>query len=328
MLGVAVDSTVWVMSEKYPSLAKGPFNAVVSSNRQTGERLYRLRLEFSGAGAESFAKFKPGQFAQIDISGAALPPAEKIPEGLRDASGRNILLRRPFSFADVDKQGIKTFVDLLYRVVGPASLRMTTLSAGNLLSVIGPLGNGFWIPQNKKKALLVMGGMGAPPLLHLSKVLSANYPDIEIAALVGAKTARELPFEGRLDEISQQLEFALREFAKYGAKSMLATDDGTAGYHGLVSDCLSQWFASSSWARDTTIIYACGPAAMLAKVAQIAKDKAIDCQVSMEQMMACGFGVCQSCAVRCRVNGSNETIYKLCCEDGPVFDSREVVFSS
>jgi len=316
------------MSEKRSSPTKGLFSAVVSSNRQTGERLYRLRLEFSGPGAESFAKFKPGQFAQIDLSGAALPPTEKIPEDLRDTSGRNILLRRPFSFAEVDTQGNKTFVDLLYRVVGPASLRMTTLSAGNSLSVIGPLGNGFWIPQGKKRALLVMGGMGAPPLQHLAKVLSTNYPDMEVTAFAGAKTARELPFEGRLDEISQQLEFALREFAKYGTKSMLATDDGSAGHHGPVTECLSQWLGISTWARDTTLIYSCGPEAMLARVTEIAKDKAIDCQVSMEQMMACGFGVCQSCAVPCRVIGSNETIYKLCCEDGPVFDSREVVFSS
>lgn len=314
------------MSEERPSVTKGVFSAVVSSNRQAGERLYRLRLEFSGAGAELFAKFKPGQFAQIDLSATALPPAEKIPEGLRDSAGRSILLRRPFSFADIDRQGNKTFADLLYRVVGPASLRMTTLSAGNSLSIIGPLGNGFWIPQNKKKALLVIGGMGAPPLLHLAKFIFTNYPDIEVTVFAGAKTARELPFEGRLDEISQQLEFALREFARFGAKSMLATDDGSAGHKGLVSEFLSQWFTQSSWARDTTIIYACGPEAMLGRVAEIAQDKVIDCQVSMEQMMACGIGVCQSCAVRCRVSGSNETVYKLCCEDGPVFDSREVVF--
>ena len=307
---------------------RGAFNAVVTSNRQIGQRLYRLRLEFSGAGTESFSKLKPGQFAQLDVSGTALPPMEKIPEDLRDACSRKILLRRPFSFTDVETQGNKTFVDLLYRVVGPASVRMTTLSAGNTLSIIGPLGNGFWVPQGKKKALLTMGGMGAPPLLHLAKVLSVSYPDIEFTAFAGAKTVRELPFEGRLDEISQELGFALREFAKYGAKSQMATDDGTAGFHGPVTECLSQWLTTSTWARDTTIIYSCGPEAMLAKVADIARDKGIDCQVSMEQMMACGIGVCQSCAVQCRVSGSTETVYKLCCEDGPVFDSREVVFSS
>jgi dihydroorotate dehydrogenase electron transfer subunit len=65
---------------------------------------------------------------------------------------------------------------------------------------------------------------------------------------------------------------------------------------------------------------------MLAKVAEIAKEKNIDCQISMERMMACGIGICQSCAIECKVEGSQETVYKLCCEDGPVFDSKEVVF--
>ena len=84
----------------------------------------------------------------------------------------------------------------------------------------------------------------------------------------------------------------------------------------------------SDSAGEDMIIYGCGPEPMLARVAEIAKRKKIDCQVSMERRMACGIGVCQSCAVECRVAESNETIYKLCCEDGPVFDSREVVFSS
>ena len=74
------------------------------------------------------------------------------------------------------------------------------------------------------------------------------------------------------------------------------------------------------------IICGCGPEPMLAKLAQIAKDKNIDCQISMERRMACGIGLCQSCAVECRVDGSSETIYKLCCENGPVFNAKEVVF--
>ena len=85
-----------------------------------------------------------------------------------------------------------------------------------------------------------------------------------------------------------------------------------------------EWLEQSSTSSEEMIIYSCGPEAMLARVSEIAKDKNIDCQVSMERRMACGIGVCQSCAVECRVNGSNETIYKLCCEDGPVFDSKEV----
>jgi dihydroorotate dehydrogenase electron transfer subunit len=300
------------------------FEAIVSSNRQIGQRFYRLRLEFSGDGASAFVNFKPGQFAELDLSGTALPSVKTIPEDLLDTAGRKILLRRPFSFTDVTTNRDKTFAELLYCVLGPATLRMTTLSPGDSVSVIGPLGNGFSVPDDKKTALLVAGGMGVPPLLHLAKVLMADSHAtmIEVIALAGAKTATELPFEGRLDEISQQLGFSIPEFARYGIESLLATDDGSAGYHGFVTDCLVERLGQPDLAAKDIVIYSCGPEAMLAKVAEIAKDKNIDCQLSM----ACGIGLCQSCAVQCRLNGSNETVYKMCCKDGPVFDSREVVF--
>lgn len=305
---------------------RGIFSATVRANKQIGRRFYRLGLEFAGAGAEAFANFRPGQFAQLDLSTAALPSVEAIPEDLADGARREILLRRPFSFADVSAQRGKTLAEGLYCVVGPATLRMTTLSAGDSISVIGPLGNGFSVPAGKKTALLVTGGTGAPPLQYLAKLLTANYPQMTVTAFAGAKTAQELPFEGRLDAISQELGFSLPEFARYGIKSLVATDDGSAGFAGLVTGCLSQWLEETHPAPQSAIIYACGPEAMLAKIAEIANQKRIDCQVSMERRMACGFGVCQSCAVKCRVASSDETIYKICCEDGPVFDSREVVF--
>ncbi len=328
------------MSEKCSSSAKGVFEAFVSSNKQIGQpaasscdesrrgkRFYRLRLEFSGNGASAFADFQPGQFAELDLSGTALPSVKTIPEDLLDTAGRKILLRRPFSLTDVTPNRDKTFAELLYCVVGPATLRMTTLSAGDSVSVIGPLGNGFSIPDGKRNALLVAGGMGVPPLLHLAKVLTADSTRIEVIAFAGAKTAMELPFEGRLDEISQQLGFSIPEFARYGIESLVATDDGSTGYHGFVTDCLTEWFdRASDLAAKDTVIYSCGPEAMLARVAEIAKNKNIDCQVSLERRMACGIGLCQSCAVECRVNGSNETIYKMCCKDGPVFDTKEVIF--
>ena len=310
----------------YPA-KKRPFSAVVSVNKQIGRRFFRLGLEFPAAAAEAFANCQPGQFAQLDLSGAALPPAEAIPENLVDAAGRKILLRRPFSFADVTVKDDKTFVDILYCVVGPASLRMTTLSAGDSVGVIGPLGNGFCIPEGKSTTLLVSGGMGAGPLLHLAKILTEDYPQLEVIAFAGAKTTSQLPFEARLDEISQQLGFSLGEFARYGVKSTVTTDDGSAGYHGLVTNCLAEWLDRHTLAAKDMIIYSCGPEAMLARVAEIAEERKLDCQVSMERMMACGIGLCQSCAVECRVADSSETTYKLCCKDGPVFDSREVTFS-
>ncbi len=238
------------------------------------------------------------------------------------------MLRRPFSFCDVSTEKEKTRVDILYRAVGPATLRMTTLAKGDSVSVIGPLGNGFSIPADKKTALLVVGGMGAGPLLHLAKVLTADYPDIEVTAFAGAKTKAELPFEKPLDEISQQVGFSLAEFARHSIESLVATDDGSTGYEGFVTDCFSKWLGQNSISAKDTIIYSCGPEEMLARMAKIAEERGIDCQVSMERMMACGIGVCQSCAVECKIEGSSETIYKLCCEDGPVFNCGELVFSS
>jgi len=308
------------------SVERGLFSAVVSSNKQIGERFYKLKLEFSGSGAKAFSKFKPGQFAQLDLSTTALPSPVSIPEDLADASRRQILLRRPFSFTETSVQKDKTVAELLYGIVGPATLRMPTLTTGDSISIIGPLGNGFWVPQGKKTALLIAGGMGAPPLQHLAKALTADHSDIETIVIAGAKTAKELPFESRLDEISQQLGFVLPEFAKFGIKSQVATDDGSAGFAGPATNCLLDWLDQHSLARGSIIIYGCGPEAMLSRLTEIARDKNIDCQISMERLMACGFGVCQSCVVECKVDDSNETIYKLCCEDGPVFDSREVVF--
>jgi len=315
------------MGEKRSSASKGVFSASVCANKQIGQRFYRLGLQFEGAGCEAISLAKPGQFAQLDLADAPLPPVEAIPEELVDASRRKVLLRRPFSFADVVSKGDKTVVDILYGVVGPATLRMTRLSAGDSVSVIGPLGNGFRVPESKKRVVLVMGGMGAGPLEYLAKVLTADFGDIEVIAFAGAKTAKELPFEKPLDKISQQLGFWLAEFARYGVTSQVATDDGSAGFSGLVTDCFAEWLGQHRSGGADMIIYSCGPEQMLARVAEIAQEQKIDCQVSMERMMACGIGVCQSCAVECRVDGSNETIYKLCCEDGPVFNGREIVFS-
>jgi dihydroorotate dehydrogenase electron transfer subunit len=313
------------MSETGTSSKRGVFEAVVCSNRQIGPGFYRLRLEFSDEGAKAFARFEPGQFAELDLSNVALPEPEAIPENLCDIAGRNILLRRPFSFCEVASERDKTFAELLYCVIGPSTLRMTTLLNGNKISIIGPLGNGFRVPEDKKKILLIGGGMGTPPLQHLAQVLTSR-SDIDIIAFAGAKTAKALPYEGRLDEISQQLGFSLPEFARYGIESLIATDDGSAGYHGFVTDCLSQWLEQSGFVPEETIICTCGPEVMLAKVAEIAIEKNIDCQVSMERRMACGINLCQGCAIECRVPGSAETVYKMCCQDGPVFNGRDVIF--
>ena len=308
---------------------KGPFSAAVVSNRRIGECFWTMTLRFSGDGAKAFAGFRPGQFIQIDVSEVALPGPKAIPAHLRDGAHRNVLLRRPFSFASVTCEGEATSAELLYCVLGPATLRMTTLDYGQSISIIGPLGNGFSVPEGKKTALLVVGGMGLPPISCLAKSLTAQHPDIDAFAFVGARNAEALPFENRLDAISKQLGFSVPVFAEAGIPSVIATDDGSAGHHGMVTEELTRWLDENNTnRRDETIIYACGPEPMLATVAGIAGQYGIDCQVSMERRMACGIGLCQSCAVEHRVDGSEETIYKLCCKDGPVFDGKSVVFEA
>ena len=314
------------MTENCSTVNKGVFSGVVRTNKRIGHEFYRLGLEFSGAGARPFANAKPGQFLELDLANVPLPSAENIPADLADAACRDILLRRPFSFANVDTKGQKSFVEILYCVVGPASLRMTTLSVFDSVSVIGPLGNGFRVPKDKETALLVAGGMGAGPLLFLAKVLTEKFPDIEVVVFAGAKTAKQLPFERRLDKLAQRLGFSIAEFAGYGIQSFVATDDGSMGFAGLVTDYLSKWLKRADLAGERTIIYSCGPEPMLAKVAEIADNYKIDCQVSMERMMACGIGLCQGCAVECKAADSHNTVYKMCCKDGPVFEAGEVIF--
>ncbi len=310
-------------------MPKGVFTATVTSNRRIRACYWTMDLEFAGAGAKAFAKFQPGQFVQVDVSSLGLPAEDRIPADLRDVSQRNILLRRPFSFAEVTAGRDKTAAELLYCMLGPASMRLTTLGRGDALSFIGPLGRGFSVPPGKRLALLVVGGMGAPPIRCLAKLLKADYPGIDVIAFVGAKTAASLPFEGQFDEMPERIDSFIPAFAKFGIPSAVTTDDGSAGRRGFITERLAQWLDDQrDGSPDGTIIYACGPEAMLAATARLAAERNIDCQVSMERRMACGIGVCQSCAVECRVEGSDETVYKLCCQDGPVFDARTVVFGT
>ncbi|MGA2323415.1 MAG: hypothetical protein ABSG22_06160 [Sedimentisphaerales bacterium] len=338
---------------------KGPFEATVVFNRPMHQKFYRLGLQFAGPGAEAFAKTRPGQFAQFDLSNVALPATEAIPEELQDAAARQILLRRPFSFARVAKElspsahpvtgpsihpimhpstslgagktaphGTgKIIAEVVYCVLGPATLRMTTLVKGNSINIIGPLGNGFTVPAGKKRALLVAGGMGSPPLEHLAQVLTSEHPAMDAIAFAGAKTKEDLPFEKSLDNLSREIGFWLKEFSRYSISSFVATDDGSAGFKGFVSACILDWLSQNalSFNPAEAIIYACGPRSMLTTIAKLACDKKIDCQISMEEMMACGIGLCQSCAVKCK-SPTGEENYKLCCKDGPVFDAKDIVF--
>jgi len=306
--------------EKNQSVTKGIFTAEVVANTVVRDCFRRISLVLDADGSSAFAEAMPGQFAELDMCGAALPVGSAIPKELADCASRQIILRRPFSFADITvKGGSQIELTILYHVLGPATVRMTTLQAGDRLSVIGPLGNGFSLPRSKKTALLVAGGMGSPPLEHLSRFLRDTQPNLDVQFFAGARTLENFPFRANTNA-----GVSVSEFSHLQGKIHLATDDGSAGFTGFVTDHVAKWLKDNAPVTDDTIIYACGPEPMLAGIAKLAGDKKIDCEVSMERMMACGIGLCQSCAVK--ATSAGDSVYKLCCKDGPVFDSEDVVF--
>jgi dihydroorotate dehydrogenase electron transfer subunit len=166
--------------------------------------------------------------------------------------------------------------------------------------------------------------MGSPPLEHMAQILTAEQPTLDVIAFAGAKSKEDLPFERPLDNLSREIGFWLKEFGRYSISSFVATDDGSAGFKGFVSDCVLDWLKQNNVNPAETIIYACGPHPMLASIARLAANQKIDCQISMEEMMACGIGLCQSCAVKCKDQSGEK--YKLCCKDGPIFDAKDIIF--
>jgi dihydroorotate dehydrogenase electron transfer subunit len=207
------------------------------------------------------------------------------------------ILRRPFSVHSV---GPKNQVDILFRVVGKGTLLLKRKKPGQNLDILGPLGNGFMMPQKESDDnIIIGGGMGVAPLFFLSQRLSQVSRKIKI--LLGAKTAEDLL-------IAQKLE-------ANGYRVAVATDDGSAGVKGSVLDLLPPEAVSDK----NTNIYACGPRAMFKKLKmQLPEDKQLRCQVSFEQFMGCGVGICLGCAV------NTTSGYKRACKEGPVFNLSEL----
>ena len=300
-------------------MAQTSILAKVCRNTAIKADFRRLRLEIDLDQHPEFANIRPGQFAEFDISPLSLPPISEIPEELGDSYHRKILLRRPFSFAGFSaEKGKIMLVEVFYRILGPGTLRMSTLAEGDVVNLIGPLGNSFEISANKKYALLVAGGIGIAPLLPVAAMLRRKFEKVSVSAFIGAKTADELPFELENGQFG--------EFAELGIEQEIATDDGSVGFGGFVTDCLQNWLNEKKLSADEMVIYGCGPEPMLAVLAKISQKHGIVCQISMEKMMACGIGLCQGCAVKTKTDSNEKFEDRLCCKDGPVFDCKEVIF--
>ncbi len=320
------------------TVARGLFAATVAANESICTDHFRLTLRL-----KNFPASKPGQFVQL----ACLQiPAENTAAGyavhewnchappppIFDAYTRGPLpwLRRPFSIAARrDFPDNFTDIDIIHRVVGKGTKQLAAARPGEQLSLIGPLGNSFWAPDDMGVALLVGGGVGVPPMLYLAQDLAnKKCPGV---AFIGAQRRALVPLRWAdgLPEPSPTGAPILNapEFAQCGIPTVICTDDGSWGLHGLVTHGLSLFIDNmTAEQRTACIIFCCGPTPMMRAVALVAEKFTVRCQLSLEQPMACGMGTCQSCVVKVRPPDAEAWQYKLTCTDGPVFDARRLVW--
>lgn len=220
----------------------------------------------------------PGEFLNIKVNDGCEP-----------------LLRRPLSIHRVEGNN----VEILYAVVGEATRILSQRKPGEYLSVIGPLGNGFDF-KAEKAGVLVAGGMGVAPLVFLAERIAASKPLV----LIGAKTKNDILCE--------------KEFKDLGCAVKIATDDGSKGFKGYVSELLG--VTLSVIGHRPSAIYACGPKPMLKEVSLVSREHDIPAQISLEEHMACGIGACLGCVVNTKKG------FKRVCKEGPVFAGDEIIF--
>jgi len=214
------------------------------------------------------------------------------------------LLRRPFSFSRIlpprKKPGsglAEGGFEICYQVVGRGTARMTRLRRGEKVDVLGPLGRGFWREEGRERLILIGGGIGIAPLIPWAEELKGKSG--------GAKGgARESRIEILLGGKNADRLLGIREIKKMGLEPQVATEDGSIGLPGTATDLLERELLSQD--QEATILYACGPLPMLARVAQIAEQFDVPCQVLLESRMACGVGACLGCAVKIRAEGKEE----------------------
>lgn len=243
----------------------------------------------------SFMTPSPGQFVMI-----------------REAGREEPLLARPFSVFDFHRPGDECHLEILYRVDGRGTSLLSRLEPGDAVSVLGPLGRGFTLPAGIKKSLFVAGGVGVAPLHFLVQRGSPTPGSEGLGEAVFYFGARSRALLAGLDRLS-----GLRDLR-------VCTDDGSLGYRGPVTDLLIQDIDEHD--PDGTVVFGCGPAPMIRALGRLLGNNPIPCQVSLEERMACGIGACLGCAVAIGGPGGKKE-YRKVCEDGPVFDLREILLT-
>ncbi len=277
-------------------------SAIVVSNVEIAAHTYRLRM----ACPELAARIQPGQFLMVRLPGRNDP-----------------LLGRPYALYDTyrDEAGNIVGLDIGYHVIGKQTGLLTQLAAGQVIELWGPLGNGF--PQFTGKHLAcVAGGIGYTPMIAMtlealgaksygdSKSAPSKHSARRVSVLYGARDRSHL---------AELHEFAFLD----GVSVTLATDDGSAGHHGFITEPLDALLAQG----EVDAVYCCGPELMMKKVAQIAAAHQVSCWLSLETPMACGIGACFSCVVKVKEDSEAGWDYKRSCVEGPIFEAEKLVLS-
>ena len=229
---------------------------------------------------------QPGQFIHVLIS-----------------NGAGLLLRRPFTVYTIDGHEIT----MLYQIIGEGTQRLSEMPKGTSLHVLGPLGNTFDIADNPEPAILVGGGAGIASLMLLAIALRTR--DIQTIGLVGAQN------QGRL--------LSVDDLKAIDVAVHIATDNGSVGHHGFVTDILTDMLRKNDLLNPT--IYACGPHDMLAAVTKITTEFEVPTQVAMENRMGCAMGVCLGCVCPVRID-ANQIEYQRVCTEGPVFNATDIAW--
>ncbi|MGQ9630254.1 MAG: dihydroorotate dehydrogenase electron transfer subunit [bacterium] len=216
---------------------------------------------------------------------------------IRCGDGLYPLLRRPFSIHGTFEGG----VEIIYEVVGKGTALLREKKPGDHVDVIGPIGRGFRIEGARKPAIIVAGGMGVAPLTFLARRIPGRKLVFLGARTLGLLLCRE-------------------DFSSLGAEVFTATDDGSEGYAGFVSELLRNSLVENP--RMGGEIFACGPTSMLRAVSEVAEKYEIPAQVSLHNWMGCGVGACLGCAIKMR-----NSEYRRVCVDGPVFYAHEIDWS-
>jgi len=262
----------------------------VIANRPLIDNHYLMSITLN----EPILKPLPGQFIMLLMGGR---------EGT--------FLGRPFSVYRIECRGKKTNIEILYRAVGKGTSVMSTLKPGEMLRILGPRGKGFDFFPKATHIIMIAGGVGIAPMSYLASFLreSQDGNEKKFSCYVGAKTADHILGLDNLETICSSVN--------------ISTDDGSAGYHGMITERFEQDLAS--FQPDKSIIYACGPTPMLKKLSEILNERLISCQILLEQRMACGIGACLGCVVQVK-DQNGESPYRRVCKEGPVFDIKDIAW--